>query len=170
VRHIAWILLGWLGVSFWSAVGARICVGHIIPDAALVTIVFLALRREPIQVALSALVLGYLVGRQALSPLGLHETALMACGLSVYVASGHIAGSGALFFAAASAVATLVHHVLLLVLTMTIYGHVGFSSWATALLLPSALATGLLAWLSHPWMIRLEKRLTPEVREGLTWR
>jgi hypothetical protein len=150
-------------------VAARIDAWHVIPDAAVMTVVFLGLRREPLPLALTALLLGHLVGRQALAPFGLHETALTACAVSVYLASGNLRGGGPVYFAIVSGVACGGYHLLLFLLALA-SGHAGFSSWATAALVPSALATGLLALVSYPWMWRLERRLSPEKREGLAWR
>lgn len=169
MRTAVWIALGWLGVTFWTALSSRLGVGHVMPDAAIVTVVFVALRREPWAVAITALALGYLVGRQAVAPVGLHETALVACAVVVYVTSGHIAGGGPAFFAAASAVAVAGYHVLLFALTVAGRGDAGFSSWATAVLVPDALLTALLALFSHPWMAWLDLKLAPEKHEGLAW-
>ncbi len=169
MRHVVWIALGFLGVTFWTALGARVQLGHVLPDAAVVTVVFLALRREPIPLALTALVLGYLVGRQALAPVGLHETALTASAVAVYMVSGRLAGGGAGFCAVAAAVAAVGYHVALFVLLTAVRGNAGFSSWATAALVPASVTTGLLALISYPFMMLVERKLTPEVREGLSW-
>ncbi|MEE8410212.1 MAG: hypothetical protein V3T05_11445 [Myxococcota bacterium] len=170
MRTVAWITLGWLGVTFWTALGARIAPGGVIPDAAIVALVFLGLRREPIPVVVSAIVLGYLVGRQAMAPVGLHETAMVACAIGVYMVSGHLVGSGPLFFAMVAGAAEIGFHILLYGLAYLVGGRAGFVSWATAVLVPSAGATGLLALISYPWMIRLERRLSTERHEGLVWR
>jgi cell shape-determining protein MreD len=169
IRHLAWAGLGFLGVTFWTAVAARVPVGHIVPDAAVVTVVFLALRRDPIPVVLTALVLGYLVGRQALAPVGLHETALTIVSVAAYMVSGRLAGGGAAFCAVATAVATLAYHVLLFLLIAAAGGEAQFSSWVAAALVPASLATGLLALLSYPLLSLVERKLAPEVREGLSW-
>ncbi len=170
MRHVAWIVIGWLGVTLWTALGARVSPAHLLPDAAVVTVVFVALYREPIPTALTALVLGYLCGRMCIAPLGLHAFALVACAVVTYLASGRLKGSGALFFATTAAAATLGYHLVLFVALQIVGDQAGFSSWATALLVPNALATGLLALVSYPWMVRLERRLNPEAREGLSWR
>lgn len=169
MRHLVWIALGFLGVTFWTALAARIQLGHVLPDAAVVTVVFLALRREPIPLAFTALVLGYLVGRQALAPVGLHEVALTGCAVAVYMVSGRLAAGGAGFCAFATAVAAVGYHVLLFVLLTAVRGEAGFSSWATALLIPASLTTGLLALISYPFMMVIERKLTPVVHEGLSW-
>lgn len=169
MRHLAWIAIGLLGVTFWTALAARLQLGHVVPDVAVITVVFLALRREPIPLALTALALGYLVGRQALAPVGLHETALTICAIAVYMVSGRLAAGGAAFCAAAAAVVTVGYHLLLFVLLTAVRGDAGFSSWSTALLVPAAVVTGLLALISHPFMMLVERKLTPVVREGLSW-
>ncbi|HET6344738.1 MAG TPA: hypothetical protein VFH51_07385, partial [Myxococcota bacterium] len=124
----------------------------------------------PIPLAFTGMVLGYLVGRQALAPVGLHEIALVLCSVGVYLAAGHLSGSGALFFALTSGVAVVAYHLIIFGLLLWQRGHAGFSSWATALLLPSALATAFVALLCHGPMVWLERRLTQDKREGLAWR
>lgn len=170
MRTTIWITLGWIGVTFWTAIGARIAPGSVIPDAAIVALVFLGLRREPIPVVISAVVLGYLIGRQAMAPVGLHETAMVGCAIGVYMVSGHLVGSGRLFFALVAGAAEIGFHILLYGLAYVVGGRAGFVSLATAVLVPSAIATSLLAWVVYPWMVRLERRLSPERHEGLAWR
>lgn len=170
MRHVFWLFFGWLGVVLCCAVGSRLVVGHVIPDLAIITVVFLALRREPMTLALSAVVLGYLVGRQALAPTGLHEVALVSCAITIYALSGRIAGSGAIFFGALTTVTLMLYHLILFGLLISFRGRAGFASLATTLVIPSAIATGLLAFLLYPAMNALEKRLSPEPHEGLTWR
>lgn len=167
---VVWIGLGWLAVTFWTALGAHLQAGHLIPDAAVVTVVFLALRREPLPLVVAALALGYLSGRQALAPSGLHETVLVLCALVVYFAGGAIAGGGAMFFALASGGAVMLYHLLLFVLGRVGGGELGFTGWTTAALLPSGFVTAALALVSYPAMNALERRLSSEEREELSWR
>ena len=87
----------------------------------------------------------------------------------LYLASGRLAGGGALFFALTSGAAVMFFHVLLFVLLFVFRTHVGFASWSTALLLPSALATGALALVAYRPMSWLESKLSPVRREGLQW-
>jgi cell shape-determining protein MreD len=169
MRHGVWIVLGWLGVTLWTAIGARLDVAHLVPDAAVVTVVFVALFREPIPTFITALALGYLCGRAALAPTGLHELMLVACAILTYVGSGRIKGSGALFFATTSAVVTGSYHLGLFLLLAAVRGTSGFASFAATALVPAALMTGVLALVSYPWMVRLERRLSPAAREGLSW-
>ena len=170
MRNLAWVVVGWAGVVFWSAVSSRLRVGHLVPDAAVVTIVFLALRREPVIVTMTALALGYLVGREALAPVGLHETALVGCAVGVYITSGALTGSGPLFFAAMSGGVTIFYHLLLFLLLFVFRGTAGFSSLSSAVLLPNALLTTLLALLSYGGLSALERRLATDRREALSWR
>jgi hypothetical protein len=86
-----------------------------------------------------------------------------------YVGSGRIKGSGALFFAVTSAVVSVGYHLGLYLLLVAVRGSAGFASVGAAALVPAALATGVLALVSYPWMVRLERRLVPEAREGLSW-
>jgi hypothetical protein len=169
VRSVAWITLGWLGTAFWTAVGSRVSLGHVIPDAALITVAFIAVRREPIPVVGSALLLGYLVGRQALAPTGAHEVALVACAIGCYMASGQIAGSGTLFFALLAGAATMAYHAVLFFLLASGRGAAGFSGWATAALVPSGLATAVVALLAYRPMLWLDGKLATERREDLGW-
>lgn len=153
-----------------SALSSRLVLAHIMPDMAVIVIVFLALRREPVPLVMAALALGYIVGRQALAPSGLHETALVVCAVGVYLVAGNIAGSGGLFFALAAGMAVMFYHVVLFLLIYWQRGSAGFASWAAAILLPSAFCTALAALICHPFMMWLEKRLTQDKREGLLWR
>jgi hypothetical protein len=170
MRNIAWVAVGWVGIVFWSAVCSRLRLSNIVPDAAVVTVVFLALRREPLLVALTALALGYFAGRQAAAPIGLHETALVATAVGVYLASGAFTGSGPLFFATVSAGAAMGYHLMLFLLLVVFRGTAGFPSWWTATLVPSGVATGALALASYAGLAALDRRLTTERREALSWR
>ncbi len=164
-----YVAVGWLTMAFWTAVGARVTLGHVLPDAAIVVLVFVAMRREPIMVTLTAVGLGYFAGRQALAPLGLHEAVLVACALTVYMTGGNLAGSGAAFFAMASGGTVMLYHVLLYVLASVFGGRAGFTGWPTALLVPSALATAALAFVSHPVLAAVERRLGQDRHEELSW-
>ena len=170
MRTLAWIGFGWLGVVFWTSAAVRIGPYHIIPDAAVVVVAFLALRREPVPLALVALGLGYLVGRQALGPFGLHESAMVICAIGVYMIAGHLAGSGTFFFGLISGAAVMGYHVTLYVLLYIWRDTAGFAGTPTALLIPSALATGALALVFHHPMLWFEKLLMPAQRNtGLSW-
>jgi len=166
---VVYVVLGWLCVTFWTAVGTRLCFAHILPDAAVITVVFVATRREPIPVTITALALGYLAGRQALAPVGLHEAALVACALGVYMTAGNLAGSGTLFFALATGGTVMLYHLVLYIVARAVGGTAGFSGWATASLIPSALATAALALLMSPILAVVERRLSAEDREELSW-
>lgn len=171
MRVAVWIALGWLGVIFWTAVAARLAPGHVFPDAALVVIVFLALHREPVVVVVVALALGYLNGRQALAPGGLHEFASVLVAVIAYAISGQLAAGGAIFFAVVTGCATMLYHLLLFLLLIGFRGPAGFSSWATASLVVNGVLTGALAAASYPLMQRLEARLSESRRQtGLQWR
>lgn len=170
MRNIAWVAVGWVGLVFWSAVCSRLRLSHLVPDAAVVTVVFLALRREPLLVTLTALALGYLAGRQAVAPIGLHEAALVATAIGVYLASGALTGSGPLFFAAVSGGAAMGYHLVLYLLLLAFRGTAGFPTWWTATLVPSGLATGLLAVMSYAGLAALERRLAYDRHEALSWR
>ena len=170
MRIAVWVLIAWLATSFWTAVASRLGPAHLLPDCAVIVVAFVALRREPIPVVLTAVLVGYWVGRQAAAPIGLHETALVLCAIAVYNVSGQLTGSGGLFFAFVSGSTVIGFHLAVFLLLAWVRGAAGFSSWATALYLPSAIATSLLAWVSYRPMLWLEGRLTVEQREGLQWR
>ena len=139
------------------------------PDMTVIVVCFLALRRDPVSLTVVATFLGYLAGRQALAPSGLHETALIFTALGVYFAAGSLAGGGGLFFAFASGVAVMCYHALLFVLIYWQRGMAGFASWATAMLVPDGLATCFVALLCYLPMCWLDRRLTQDKREGLAW-
>jgi rod shape-determining protein MreD len=153
-----------------SAAACRLNVAHIMPDWPVLVLVFLGIRRDPVGLCAVAVALGYLVDRQALAPVGLHEVSLTVCAMTVYMVSGHLVGSGAIFFAMITTCAVTLHHLLVLALLWWQRGAAGFSSWATALLLPDALATAFVALCLYSPMVWLERRLTQDRREGLVWR
>ncbi len=164
-----YVAVGWLTMAFWTAVGARVTLGHVVPDAAIVVLVFVAMRREPIMVTLTAVGLGYFAGRQALAPIGLHEAVLVACALAVYMTAGNLAGSGARFYALACGGTVMLYHLLLYVVERLIGGAAGFTGWTTALLVPSGIATALLALASHPVLSAIEGKLGADRHEELSW-
>ena len=161
--------VGWLALTLSTAIASRAAWAHVFPDAVVVVVAFVALRRDPVPAVAVAVGLGYLAGRQALAPLGLYETTLVATALAVYVVSGQLAGAGALFFsviaAGASGFATLLQFVLLWLARDA----AGFSSLATALLIPDALLTGLVALAAHHPMDWMDRKLFAERHEGLQW-
>ena len=170
MRTLAWIGLGWLGITFSSACDARLGPAHVQPDLSVIVVAFVAMRREVLGVACTALLLGYLVGRQALAPTGLHECALTLVAVVVYLAAGNIGSGGALFFGVACGAAVMAYDALVFALLLWQRGSAGFSSWATASLLPTALYTLVVAVLCYPLLGAIERRLTQDKREGLTWR
>ncbi|MBI3180188.1 MAG: hypothetical protein HYZ27_11030 [Deltaproteobacteria bacterium] len=169
MKTAAWVGIGFVAMALWSAAGARSGATHLFPDAAVITVTFVALRREPIPTAAAAFILGYFSGRQALAPVGVHEAALVLCAAGVYMTSGRLAGSGALFFGGIAAATQIVYHGTLFLLAYLAAGNAGFASLWAALLLPGALVTGVVAVLSYPLMIRVERRLVPEGHEELSW-
>ena len=63
----------------------------------------------------------------------------------------------------------MAYHLVLVLLLMTQSYPVGFSSWATALLLPQALLSGLLSLVCYRPFAALDAWLTPQTAEGLQW-
>lgn len=170
MRATVWILLGALGTLVAAACASRLHVAHLLPNVALVVVVFLAMRRRIAEVSLVALALGYLVGAQALAPVGLHELALVAVGLGAGVVGGSLRATGKNYVACVSGLGDVAYHVLLLLLLMSQDRPVGFSSWPAALLVPQAALTAALAWALHPALHRLDLALTPRGPVGLSWR
>lgn len=170
MRYLAWIGLGWVGMMLTSAVAARCNVAHVVPDWPVLVLVFLGIRRDPVGLCAVGVSLGYLLDRQALAPVGLHEVSLSVCAMVVYMVSGHLVGSGALFYAMITATGVMLHHVLVWGLLFWQRGTAGFASWATALLIPDAIATAFVALILYAPMVWLELRLTQSRREGLSWR
>lgn len=166
---LSFVATALLYLTLVSAVGARFAPGYVLPDPAVVVVVFLALRREPVVVAGTALAIGYLAGRQAAAPLGLHETVLLSIAVLAYVASGRLAASGALYFAAVCGLMTVLSQLLTALLLWWGLGRVGFSSGATALLIPQAAATCLFALLTHRSLRWLDRRYGDEPHKGLPW-
>jgi hypothetical protein len=169
MRAAVWMLLGAWGTAIGSALAARSTLLHVLPDLALIVLVFLAMRREAPEVAASALVLGFVMGTLALAPPGLHEAACALVALGVFLVTGSLAGAGAGYFALVVGTAEVALHVTLALLAMAQHMHVGFSSLATALLLPQALLTSGLAWALYGALQRLDAWLSPRAPEGLQW-
>ena len=149
--------------------GSVFAPAHVIPDAALVMVVFLGMRMAPVPLCLTALTLGYVVGRQALAPGGLHETALTVCAIGVYQMSGSFTGGGAKNIGGLTAIYSEVYQCHLYLLIYFVRGDALFSSWATASLLPGAVATGLLAASSYHLFCWIDVALSSKKREGLLW-
>lgn len=170
MRTAVWVAIGWFGVTLDTALALRLGPAHVFPDAAVVVLVFLGLYREPIPVAIAAVAFGYLVGRQACAPVGLHESAMVITAIGVYVVAGNVAGSGALFFGTITMGATVGYHVTLFSLLYVFRGDAGFSSWATTILVFDAAATGTVALILHRPMQWLERKMAVSSREGLQWR
>ena len=169
MNKTAWIALGWFFMVLWSAAATRIGWGHFVPNAALITVAFLGLRGEPKTVVLVALILGYLSGRAAGAPVGLHALTLGVTGMMTYTISGHLKGDGAAFFALSVGAATIFHDMLLYLLATWIGHGAAFASTTYALLFPSAIMNALVALIAAPLMFRVEKTLQTEKREGLSW-
>jgi rod shape-determining protein MreD len=166
----AWIGLAWIGTCLVTALEAHGGFGYVLPDPVIIVVVYLALRREALQVVLIALALGYLVGRQDLGPTGLHPLALGVIALGAQLLAGSLAASGPVFQALITAAATAAYHALLFALLYGLRGSVGFASWSTAILVPQALLTALLGIFATPLLNAVEKRLAPDSRASLSWR
>lgn len=169
MRTVFWVLLGWIGVTFWTGLGSVWAPANIIPDAAIVTVVFLGMRLEPIPLCLGALALGYIVGRQVVGPVGLHEFALGICAIWTYRMSGSFSGGGAKFFGVATAVVAAGYHGVLFILITVVQAEAVFSSWASATIIPGAVATGCLGALLYYPMLYVDQFLEPKSRKGLSW-
>jgi hypothetical protein len=170
VTAAVWVAVGTLAMALVTALGSRLPFAHVLPDATVIIVVFLALRRGAVECLAVALALGYFAGRQALAPVGLHEAALALTLLTVYFAAGNIAGSGPAFFAFACGGAVMLYHLLVFVIATLNGSEAGFASLSAAALVPAALFTAVVAWLCHGPMLRLERRLRPEEHEALSWR
>lgn len=167
---LLWVVLGWFGMTVTTALGARVGLGPVMPDLTVITLVFLVMRRGPIQFGLAAFALGYIVGRQSLAPFGLHETALMLCGLCVYIIAGQLMSSGGWFFALTCGVVVMGYHLILFLLTYWVMGAAQFSNWAAALLLPTGMLTFAVAYMSYPIMMWIDSQFQHGRREELSWR
>lgn len=170
MRFVAWALMGWLATLLVSALAARVPTAHIMPNAVLVVVMFLAVRKEAPQTVTTAVILGHVVGTLALAPTGLHETALAIVALGAFLVSGNLSIGGSVFLGCMCLMGDVAYHILL-VLLLIWQGHaVGFASWATAALLPQACLTGLCGWAMYHPFVRLDESLAPQREEGLQWR
>jgi len=170
VRLLVWMVLGWLGTVLVSAFAARVQVAHMMPNMALVVLIFLAMRKEAPEICLTALVLGHVLGLMALAPVGLHETALLVVALGAFLISGNLSATGSVYAGCVCILADMGYQVLLALLLVWQGYEVGFSSWATASLLPPALLTGFWGWALYRPLERLDDWLAPRRPEGLQWR
>ena len=170
MKHAVWIILGCLGLSAMGALSSRFGLYHLVPDFALIVTVFLGLRREPVPMTLAVVALGYVTGAAAMAPVGLHEMGLLFVALWVYRGSGSFGGSGSFFFGLLCGGMLCVYHLFLYGMLSLVRGDVGFSSWATALLIPSAGVTAVVAVLCYRPMVWLESRVAPTRQVGLSWR
>lgn len=170
MKHLVWLFAGWLGISASAALAPHVLPYHVVPDVGLIVAIFLALRREPIPMALCALALGYFTGRLALAPTGLCELSLMIVSIWGYRGSGSLDGSGSLFFGFVCGAMVCVHHALMFGLLLLVRGEAAFASWATASLLPTAASTFFVAALCLRPMEWLERLVAPVQRTGLSWR
>lgn len=170
MKHVVWLIVGWLGISISTALSHKILPYHVVPDVALIVAVFLALRREPVPMVLSALALGYFTGRLALAPVGLCEGSLVLCAVWAYRGSGSVDGSGSVFFGMICGAMVCVYHALMFGLLLLVRGEAAFASWATASLIPTAVSTFLVAAFMHRPMEWLDRLVAPAPRSGLSWR
>lgn len=170
MRVAVWVLLGWLGIVTGSALAARLPPLVLLPDVPLGIVAFLGTRRSARNAALVAFALGYLVDVLASAPLGLHQVALVATALGVWLVGEHVGGTGAVHAALVTGFAQLAYHLTLLALLCWQGRPVGFASWSAALLLPQAVLTGGVAWLAHGHLLALHRRLAPRLQQGLQWR
>ena len=169
MRAAVWVGLGWLGLVLCSALAARLPPLLLLPDVPLLVVAFLGIRRSARNAALVAFALGYGVDVMSHAPLGLHQTALVATALLVWLVGEHVGGTGAVHFALVTGVAQLAYHVALLGLLCGQGRPVGFVSWPAALLLPQAALTSCAAWLSYRRLLALHRRLSPHPRRDLQW-
>ena len=165
-----WWVVGCLGMAVWTAVAAKLGWGHLVPDAALVTAVFAAVHAPLMQATVLAIVLGFSEGQLAGAPIGMHEAGLLVSVVTTYLAAGQLVGEGAIFFASAVAGASLVYHSMLSVLGYLGGRDVFFSHWATALVVPAAFASGVLALVMYRPLRWVDHRLNPRRRTELSWR
>lgn len=165
-----WIVIGYVAMLVTTAVAARWSIAYVTPDVLVVVTTFVALRRNAIQAGLLALLLGYLMGIQQPSPLGLSALALVVCTLSVYVASGQLSTTGWLAFGPLCGVAAMGHAALTWAILKLDGADAAFASLATALLFPAGIVTMLAAWLAYVPMLHLERRVAPTTPQGLQWR
>lgn len=170
MSHLVWIGVAWLGTVMTTAVAAEVGVAHLLPEVVVIVAVFLALEREGPTLVASCLAMGYLVGRASLAPLGLHELSLAATALGIHLVVGSITPGGRGFFTVTVALATMVYHTLTFLLLLGFRGNASFPTWTAAILVPNALLTAGLALLAYPWLDALERWVSPQQRETLSFR
>lgn len=169
MRNAVWVALAWLAITLVTAIGTEWRMGYVMPEVAVIVGIFLAFERDAVPLVVCCLALGYLIGRQSLAPIGLHEISLAVTALGFQLVMGNIAGGGRGFFASCVAAATVAYQGLVFLLLLIFRGNAAFPSWTATALVPAALLTGFLALLFHPLMIRLDRRLSPVQRESLSF-
>ena len=168
---LGWIILGWIGYLSCNAFYTRIGFEYVIPDFAVIIVAFIAMRRNMLALVLVTFCLGYLAGRQALAPTGLHESAMTLAGLSLYFALGHLTVDNRFFFALLSGVTVMTYHVFLFSISSFFAEHTHFSSWATAILFPTGLTTAIFALLGYSFLCWFDCRIRTDAQEVfLSWR
>ncbi len=170
MRNVVWIVVAWLATVVTTAVAAGLDISHLLPEIVVVVATYLALEREGPALVACCVAMGYLVGRAALAPLGLHELSLAATALGIHLVVGSITTGGRGFFTVTVAVATMSYHALTFLLLLGFRGSASFASWTTAILVPNALLTAAVALVAYPWLEALERRVSAQQRETLSFR
>ncbi|MEO0814333.1 MAG: hypothetical protein AAFY60_15835 [Myxococcota bacterium] len=171
MRNAVWVGLAWFGTVVCTAFASELSVAHVLPEIVVIVAVFLAFEREGPALVASCLAMGYLVGRAAGAPLGLHELALASTALGLQLVIGSITtGGGRGFFTLSVGVATMAYHAIAFLLLLFFRGTASFPTWTSAILFPSAVLTAAIALLAHPLMEKIERRLSPQQRESLSFR
>ena len=170
MRVVVWIGIATLATALVTGLAAGVGLESHVPDLVIVVLAFLALRASPLEYGVFAWVAGYIVGRQAAAPVGVHEFSLMATAVAMHVVVGNITGRSRAFFAMACALALVAYHGMVYVLLLGVRGTAGFASFADALLVHNALLTGAAGALLERWLARVDTRLVDAKREELSWR
>ncbi len=152
-----WLLVGLVTAATVDAILSRWSLAWVAPDPLLVVVIFVALHRPLIYVGVMALLGGMLAGSLAVAPPGIHELAFALCALWINRMSARLSRGGTLYFATLCLMAAAVKTMLVAGLLKIGGLQVGFSSWATAAILPGAFCTAVLGLLAYGPLSALEE-------------
>jgi rod shape-determining protein MreD len=169
MKILFWVIVAWFLSLVSTSVALYVSPSYILPELPIIVVVYLSLHYPLAHVSLAALALGFTIGSQSGSVLGLHEAALAVSGMIVHLSSGRLAGHGPFFFALITGATTIGYHLSLMLMMTVAQQKVGFASVWTALLAPNAIATSICAFILYSPFLAIDKSLSPQRSEVLSW-
>ena len=168
MKFITWFLAGTIGQTMCNVL-ANMIPWNLVPDFCVMVLVFLSAKRDISHLVFLGLFFGYINGRMALAPPGLHEVAFIITTLVVYRLGGQFFVEGRWFFGVQVALSLMLYHASLFILSYAVRGFVGVGSFAAISLVPAGLVNGISAVILYSLFIRIEKVFKQTKQSGLTW-